>query len=120
MLLRPGPTWNSFEDFRRQGNSSLESIQARCVATLNTKVGSFRILREPDFQHLFGLAAEVTRLQLGMKFIYQAAKVAQMHPDKESIDLLIQSFSLIRPSPELSTEEEASDTSISPTNTTLK
>ena len=33
--------------------------------------------------------------------IYQAAKVAQIHPDKESIELLMQSFSLISQSPEL-------------------
>ncbi len=120
MLLRPGPTWNSFEDFRRHGNGALESIQERDAATLNTKAGTFRILREPDFQYLIGLAAEVSRMQLGMKFVYQAAKITQMHPDKESIELLIQSFSLIRPSPEPSTEEESSDTSISPTITTLK
>lgn len=100
-MLSPGPTWNSFEDFRRQGTSALELIVPRCAATLNSKAGMFRILREQDFQYLVGLGAEVGRLQKGMKFVYQAAKVAQIHPDKESIELLIQSFSLIAQSPEL-------------------
>lgn len=104
-MLRPGPAWNSFEDFRKQGNGALESIQARSTATLNSKAGMFRILREPDFQYLVGLAADVCRLQKGMKFIYQAAKVAQTHPDKESIELLMQSFSLISQSPELPQRE---------------
>ena len=99
-LLVPGPTWNTFEDFRKLGNSALETIQPRGVATLNGKAGCFRVLRESDFQYLLGLASDVGRLQNGMSFIFKAANVARMHPDKESIDLLIHSFSLVTQSPE--------------------
>jgi hypothetical protein len=100
-LLRLGPSWTSFEEFRKQGSSALESIQPRTAATMMTKAGVYRVMRDEDFQYLVGLASEIHRVQSGMKFVYQAAKVARSHPDSEHLELLMQSLSLIGQSPEL-------------------
>jgi hypothetical protein len=99
--LVAGPSWRSFEDFRTAGNAGLESIPEHGVATLRSKAGTFRILRDVDFQALVGLAADVCRLQKGLKLVVQAAKIAGQHPDNDHIQLLIQSASLISESPEL-------------------
>jgi hypothetical protein len=99
--LVPGPVWTSFEHFRRGGTGILESVPEHGVATLRSKVGIFRVMRDSDFQGLIGLASEVHRLQIGLKFVVKAARVALKHPDKEHFELLIQSTSLITEFPEL-------------------
>jgi len=99
--LIPGPVWTSFEQFRMAGASGLDELPINGVATLRTKAGTFRILRDADFQGLLGLASDVCRLQKGLKLIMQAAKVVVKHPDEEHVRLLIQSASLIAESPEL-------------------
>src|SRR6266481_7023433 len=101
----PGPYWSSFEQFRTGGLNALESIRIGSVATLRSKSGAFRILRDEDFQRLWGLASEVHRLQTGLKFVIKAAKVALKHPDQEHVELLIQSASMIAQAPELPQRE---------------
>ena len=99
LFLVPGPTWTSFEQFRRGGGGALEDIPPHGVGTLRGKTGTFRLVREEDFQRLLGLATDIHRLQKGLSFVIQAAKVLAKHPDHEHLQLLIQSASMIAGSP---------------------
>jgi hypothetical protein len=93
--LTQGPYWASFEQFRTSGSTSLEGIRAGMVATLNSKSATYRILRDDDFQKLLGLASEVHRIKNGITFVVKAAKIVAKHKDQESIELLIQSVSML-------------------------
>ncbi len=93
--LVPGPQWSSFEPFRVAGNAGLESIKAGAVATLWSKAGQFRILRDEDFQRLLGLASEVHRLRSGVTIVIQAARVVAKHKDTESIEMLVRCVSML-------------------------
>ena len=99
--LVPGPTWTSFEQFRRGGGGALEEIPRHGVGTLRGKTGTFRVIREEDFQRLIGLATDIHRLQKGLSVVIQAAKVVAKHPDREHVQLLIQSASMVAGSPVL-------------------
>lgn len=101
LALVPGPTWSSFEQFRRGGSSTLEEIPEHGVGTLRGKTGTFRVLREDDFQQLLGLATDIHRLRKGLRFVLQAAKVVAKHPDDEHVQLLIESASMVADSPVL-------------------
>lgn len=103
LSLVPGPVWGSFEQFRKGGSTSLEEIPEHGVGTLVGKGVTYRILREADFQNLLGLAADVHRLQQGLKIIIQAAKVVAKHPDDEHVQLLLHSAALFAGSPILPT-----------------
>ena len=92
--LVAGPEWRSFEQFRVAGSAALESIASGCVATLQVKSKTFRILRDDDFQKLAGLASEVHRLRQGITIVVQAAKIVAKHPDdRDGFKLLWQSAS---------------------------
>jgi hypothetical protein len=95
LALKPGPYWGSFEQFRTSGSTTLETIHPNSVGTLSTKTGSYRILRDRDFQRLVGLAAEVHRIKAGVTFVMQAAKVVQKHKDEDTIELLIKSVAML-------------------------
>lgn len=99
--LTVGPTWNSFEQFRKAGPAALAGISEHGVGVLRTKAGTFRILREADFQRLIGMASEVSRLQQGVKIVQNAAKVLIKHPDTEHLELLIRTASMIAESTQL-------------------
>jgi hypothetical protein len=105
VALVPGPAWSSFEQFRRGGGSTLEKIPPHGVGTLHGRTGTFRVLREEDFQRLLGLAAEIHRLQKGLNVVIQAAKIMAKHPDREHVELLIQSASMVAGSPVLPVRE---------------
>jgi|NGEPerStandDraft_6_1074524.scaffolds.fasta_scaffold99921_2 hypothetical protein len=94
--LVAGPEWRSFEQFRVAGSAALESIASGCVATLQVKSRTFRLLRDDDFQKLAGLASEVHRLRQGITIVVQAAKIVAKHPDDlDGLQLLWQSASLL-------------------------
>ena len=99
--LVPGPSWNSFEQFRKGNNAALESIPKHSVATLRSKTGTFRILHEEDFQRLFGLASEIHRLKGGLKLIISAARVYSKFRDDEHEALLMEAVSAFAGSPVL-------------------
>jgi hypothetical protein len=99
--LVPGLVWNSFEEFRKAGNDGLANIPPHGVALLNCKAGSYRIIRDVDFQRLVGLASDVIRLQGGVNIVMQAARIAIKHPDEDHIKLLLDSARLIAQCPEL-------------------
>jgi hypothetical protein len=105
VTLVPGPRWNSFEQFRKGGSTALEEIPEHGVGTLVGKSATYRVLREGDYQHLVGLAADVYRLQQGLNVVVQAAKVVAKHPDQEHIQLLIQSVGVFAGSPILPTRD---------------
>jgi hypothetical protein len=105
LALVPGPTWSSFEKFRKGGNTTLEEIPEHGVGTLVGKGVTYRVLRDADFQHLVGLATDVRRLQQGLNVIIQAAKVVAKHPDQEHVELLIHSAALFAGSPVLPTRD---------------
>ena len=120
--LVPGPTWTSFEQFRRGGSGALDEIPPHGVGTLRGKSGTFRVIREEDFQRLLGLATDIHRLQKGLRFVIQAAKIVAKHPDQEHVQLLIQSASMVAGIPvlpvrdgheafQLTPEEEAEQSS---------
>jgi hypothetical protein len=99
--LVPGPVWSNFEDFRRNGTASLETMPINSVGTLRTRSGNFRVVHDGDFQWLVGLASEICRLERGMKLVLQAARVALNHPDREHVKLVVESVSMLAGSPEL-------------------
>ena len=105
VVLVPGPTWTSFEQFRRGGSRVLEEIPSHGVGTLRGKSGTFRLIRDEDFQRLLGLATDIHRLQKGLSFVIQAAKVVARHPDQEHVQLLIQSASMVAGSPVLAVRD---------------
>jgi hypothetical protein len=73
----------------------LEGINLGSVGTLRCKFATFRVLREEDFQKLVGLASEVHRLKHGITLVVQAAKVVCRHPEEETLELLINSASML-------------------------
>jgi hypothetical protein len=99
--LTPGPTWPSYESFRKTGSTALQAIPVNGVGTLRTKHGVYRILNDSDFQRIIGVASEVNRVQKGLRIILQAARVVAKHPDNETVALLVSSAKLIAESPEL-------------------
>jgi len=104
--LVPGPEWRSFEQFRVAGSAGLEGITVGSVATLQVKSRTFRILRDDDFQRVMGLASEVNRLKQGITFVVTAAKVVAKYPnDRDSIELLYRSASLLSESSILPSRE---------------
>lgn len=96
--LTGGPYWASFEKLRTAGGSALEGLKPGAVGTLQTKAGQFRIVRDDDFQRLLGLASEVHRLKGGIKILVKAAKVVAMHPDQDTVEMLIQTVSMLNES----------------------
>jgi len=57
-------------------------------------------MRDADFQALLAIAADVHRLQKGLRVVKQAAQVFARHPDQEHVQLLLASASLITDYPE--------------------
>ena len=94
-VLIPGPEWRSFEQFRIAGSSALEGVTVGSVATLHVKSKVFRILGDSDFQRVVGLASEVHRLKQGITLVVKAARVVAKHPDRDSMELLYRSASLL-------------------------
>ncbi|MDP8989460.1 MAG: hypothetical protein M3N41_05185 [Acidobacteriota bacterium] len=76
----------------------MEGFALNTVGTLQCKSSTFRILLDSDFQKLLGLATEVHRLKQGITIVMQAAKVVAKHSDEESIQLLIQTASMLNQS----------------------
>lgn len=95
ILMKAGPYWTSFEQFRKGGIANLECLPRAAVGTIATKTGVFRIVRDDDFQKLLGLASEVHRIKGGLTFIAQAARVVAKHRDNASVELLINSVSML-------------------------
>jgi hypothetical protein len=105
LALIPGPVWSSFEQFRKGGKAALEEIPEHGVATLVGKGTAYRILRDTDFQHLIGLAADIHRLQQGLNLVTRFAQVVAKHPDQEHVQLFLHSAELFAGSPVLPTRE---------------
>jgi hypothetical protein len=105
LALVPGPVWNSFEQFRKGGNAALEEIPEHGVATLVGRGTTYRVLRDADFQHLVGLAADIHRLQQGLNLVTRVAQVVAKHPDQEHVQLFLHSAALFAGSPVLPTRE---------------
>lgn len=101
--LRIGANWTSFEKFRLQGAEALSSIANGAIATLQTKTGQYRIIEESDFQAMYGLARDVDRLRGGLRVVILAVRVAQKHPDQETLDLLAEALATLEDLPELPT-----------------
>jgi hypothetical protein len=96
--LTAGPYWPSFEQFRKSGINTFEKLVPGTVGTLRCKESTFRIMLDSDFQKLLGLATEVHRLKQGVTIVVQAAKVVAKHNDEESIQLLLQTASMLNQS----------------------
>ena len=99
--LTAGPYWKSFESLRTAGSPSLDAIQAGTVATVQGKSGTFRIMRDQDFQKLIGVASEVHRIKSGLTVVIQAARIFAQHKDRATEELLISSISMLGSSPVL-------------------
>ena len=99
--LHSGSTWSSFEKFRTEGAKALHTVKNGTVGTLQTKNGHYRILEEQDFQTLLGLANEAERLQGGLRVVVHAIRVAQKHPDTDSLNLLAQVVTMLGNLPEV-------------------
>lgn len=103
--LQNGPNWQSFEKLRTEGVKALEPVKDGKVAILTTKTGQYRILEEHDFQKLLGLARDVERLRGGLRVLLRTVRVAQKHPDAESMNLLIETITMLGTLPELPTRD---------------
>lgn len=103
--LQNGPNWQSFEKFRTEGGKALEPVKDGKVAILSTKTGQYRILEEHDFQKLLGLARDVERLRGGLRVLLRTVRVAQKHPDAESMNLLMETITMLGSIPELPTRD---------------
>jgi hypothetical protein len=103
--LQNGRVFPSFEKFRIEGAKALESVKDGKITTLQTKTGQYRILEERDFQNLLGLARDVERLRGGLRVLLRTVRVLQKHPDAESIDLLVETVTMLGNLPELPTRE---------------
>lgn len=101
--LQLGPSWSSFEKFRAEGAKALMSLKDGKVAILHTKTGQYRILEEQDFQKILGLARDVERLRRGLRVLLHTARVVQKHPDAESLNLLVETVTMLGSLPELPT-----------------
>lgn len=88
--FKPAATWLSFDKFKLEGATALERVQNGSVGTLITKTGQYRILTEPDYQGLLGLASEVRRMKEGLNAIIATATVARLHRDTATLDALMQ------------------------------
>lgn len=103
LKLNSGPTWNSFDQFRKGGVQTLAPLSSGVVGTLRTGNAQYKILLDSDFQVLLGLATEVDRLKKGMRVVLSAAKVVERHHDDLSIESLMAAVSMIIDGPELPT-----------------
>ena len=103
--LKQGSSWQSFEQFRKEGANALESVKDGTIATLQTKSGQYRILEEKDFQKLYGTARDIERLRGGLRVIVSAVRAVQKHPDDETLKVLIESVNLMGSLPELPTRD---------------
>jgi hypothetical protein len=95
LTLRPGRVWKSFEQFRIGGQSELAELEAGEMGQLITRKGSFRVMREDDFQQMYGLARDVERLQNGLRMVEAAVRSVRKHRDEETIEVLIQAVTLV-------------------------
>ena len=101
--LSAGATWTSFEQFRKEGGSSLTNVGKGVVGTLITKTGQYRVVEESDFQHLLGLASEVNRLRGGLRLVVSAAHSVQKFPDDTTVETLMAAVTMLGQSPVLPT-----------------
>jgi hypothetical protein len=103
--LESSRTWSSFEQFRKEGSKALESIKEGIVGTLFSKSGQYRIMREKDFQKLYGLARDVERLRGGLQLVTVAIRAVQKHPDAETIKVLEEAIAQLGNLPALPTRD---------------
>lgn len=103
--LQNGRVFPSFEKFRIEGAKALESVKDGKITTLQTKTGQYRIIEERDFQNLLGLARDVERLRGGLRLLLRTVRVFQKHPDAQSIDLLVETVTMLGNLPELPTRD---------------
>jgi hypothetical protein len=101
MKLESGPSWQSFENFRTQGNTALLDVQPGKVGTLMTKHGQFRILNEADFQHLYGLARDLHRLSGTLRVVVAATRSLNKNRDDSSFETLSAAVMLLEDLPSL-------------------
>lgn len=91
VALRPGKTWNSFEQFRVEGGAGLvESVPEGTVGFLRIRDAEFAILRRRDLSRILGIAQDVRRLSRGIPLLKQAAELVLKSTDQE---LAIRHFS---------------------------
>lgn len=103
LALSTGPSWTSFEQFRKAGSQALETIKANTIGYLVTKTGQYRILHEQDFQRLIGLASEVERIRGGFRMVALAVNSVERHQDGASIELLSAALAFLAESAALPT-----------------
>lgn len=118
--LRVAKNWKSFEDFRKAGAKALEPVKEGAIATLKTSTGDYRVISEEDFQNLYGLACDVTRLQKGLNVVLTAARAVQKHNDPETIQVLIQAIKMTGTLSALPTREDLGDPKPEDTYTPLE
>lgn len=94
LTLRPSRVWKSFEKFRTGGQSELTALGPGEIGQLLTRTGSFRVLREDDFQHLYGLARDIERVQGGLRVIIAAARSAEQHRDEVTLQALVEAVAV--------------------------
>ena len=90
LALKPGRVWKSWEQLRVGGQAELAALQPGEVGQLRTRDGSFRVLREADYQTVYGLACDVDRLQTGVGVIITAALSVREHRDEATVNTLVE------------------------------
>jgi hypothetical protein len=99
LSLVPGASWNSFEKFRTSGSAGLTSLPRHSVSKLSAGNRRFCVIDEDDFQVLLGLASEVDRSRKGLNVVVEAIQIAVKHPDKEHMQHVLSSLSMVAQTP---------------------
>jgi hypothetical protein len=99
--LKPGRTWESWEKLRVGGQSELAALKPGEIGVLHTKTGTFRIVREDDFQTLYGQARDAERLSGGFSLMVTAARAVSKHRDDTTVNTLVETLTFIGDMPAL-------------------
>jgi hypothetical protein len=105
LAIKPGRIWESWEKLRVGGQAELAALKPGEVGILHTKSGTFRIMREADFQVLYGQARDAERLSGGFSLMLTAARAVSKHRDDTTVNMLVETLTFIGDMPALPTRK---------------
>lgn len=90
LVLRPGPHWDSFEQFRILGPKLLQAqLGDDQVGRLTVKSQTYLVLSAAAFDRLYGLAQDARRLSAHLQLVQQAVRLlSQTHGSSLAVEHL--------------------------------
>ncbi len=101
----PMHNYSSFESFRTSGAKALKTLEAGHIATLRTKSGNYRIVREDDFRRLAGLLESVHAVHKRLQVVVRVARTVITHRDAPHFEALESAVDAAVASPGIHTQE---------------